>query len=49
MKSFISLRTQFENLGEEVINAFLPREFCKRMPVVALTNGVGEPNAALEK
>lgn len=40
MKSFISLRTQYENLGDEVINALLVRELSARMPVVALTSGV---------
>jgi hypothetical protein len=40
MKSFISLRTQYENLGDEVINALLVRQLSARMPVVALTSGV---------
>lgn len=40
MRSFVSLRTQYENLGDEVINGLLVRELARRMPVTALADGV---------
>ena len=42
MFSFISLRTQYENLGDEVINGYLVKKLSSMMPVYALTDGVPE-------
>lgn len=40
MPVFFSLRAQYENLGDEVINMLLLRELLKRQKVVAFTSGV---------
>lgn len=42
MTAFLSLRAQFENLGDEVTSALLIRELCRRDNVVGLGSGVPE-------
>ncbi|MFQ8432853.1 polysaccharide pyruvyl transferase family protein [Amaricoccus sp. W119] len=40
MTAFLSLRTRYENLGNEIINTLLIRELCRRGRVVGLGSGV---------
>ena len=40
MSIYLSLKTQYENLGDEVINGLMLRELCRRTNVVALAEGV---------
>ncbi|MDG3574786.1 polysaccharide pyruvyl transferase family protein [Rhizobium sp. YJ-22] len=40
MAAALSLRTQYDNLGDEIINAILLKELAQRMPVLALGHAV---------